>query len=61
MRFAVMGLRVPGGIDPEADDYIARTEPTADSGDRSSVPRQVTCPEEVFADSRDARLEERRE
>ncbi|MFJ4185516.1 hypothetical protein [Kitasatospora sp. NPDC089509] len=39
-RLAVLprlGIPVPGGTDPEVDDYTARTDPAADSGDRISV------------------------
>ncbi|MFJ2781568.1 hypothetical protein [Kitasatospora sp. NPDC087315] len=32
-----LGIPVPGGTDPEVDDYTARTDPAADSGDRISV------------------------
>ncbi len=32
-----LGIPVPGGTDPEVDDYTARTDPAADSGDRVSV------------------------
>ncbi|MET8629614.1 hypothetical protein ABZW30_38795 [Kitasatospora sp. NPDC004669] len=32
-----LGIPVPGGTDPEVDDYTARTDPAADTGDRISV------------------------
>jgi hypothetical protein len=32
-----LGVPIPGGADPEVDDYTARTEPAADTGDRVSV------------------------
>ncbi|MFF2123493.1 hypothetical protein ACFVXH_39815 [Kitasatospora sp. NPDC058184] len=32
-----LGIPVPGGTDPEVDDYTARTDPASDSGDRISV------------------------
>ncbi|MFC8453091.1 hypothetical protein [Kitasatospora sp. NPDC057223] len=32
-----LGIPVPGGTDPEVDDYTARTDPAADSGDRISI------------------------
>ncbi|MDH6107865.1 hypothetical protein P3T36_006324 [Kitasatospora sp. MAP12-15] len=36
-----LGIPVPGGTDPEVDDYTARTDPAADSGDRISVVYRV--------------------
>ncbi|RKE02957.1 hypothetical protein [Streptomyces sp. TLI_171] len=32
-----LGIPVPGGSDPGIDDYTARTDPAADTGDRISV------------------------
>ncbi|MFD5084362.1 hypothetical protein ACFWOG_17200 [Kitasatospora sp. NPDC058406] len=32
-----LGIPVPGGTDPEVDDYTFRTDPASDSGDRISV------------------------
>ncbi len=32
-----LGIPVPGGTDPEVDDYTARTDPASDSGDRISI------------------------
>ncbi len=32
-----LGIPVPGGTDPEVDDYTAGTDPAADTGDRISV------------------------
>ena len=32
-----LGIPVPGGTDPEVDDYTARTDPASDTGDRVSV------------------------
>ncbi|MFD9061851.1 hypothetical protein ACFVZ3_10050 [Kitasatospora purpeofusca] len=32
-----LGIPVPGGTAPEVDDYTARTDPAADTGDRISV------------------------
>ncbi|MFD5610555.1 hypothetical protein [Kitasatospora sp. NPDC127060] len=32
-----LGIPVPGGADPEVDDYTARTDPAAVTGDRISV------------------------
>ncbi|MFJ9777903.1 hypothetical protein ACIRVF_42805 [Kitasatospora sp. NPDC101157] len=32
-----LGIPVPGGTDPEVDDYTARTDAASDSGDRISV------------------------
>ncbi|MFG2692478.1 hypothetical protein [Kitasatospora sp. NPDC048407] len=36
-----LGIPVPGGTDPEVDDYTARTDPAADTGDRISVVYRV--------------------
>ncbi|MFJ8472005.1 hypothetical protein [Kitasatospora sp. NPDC094011] len=35
-----LGIPVPGGTDPEVDDYTARTDPASDSGDRISAGRE---------------------
>ncbi len=32
-----LGISVPGGTDPEVDDYTTRTDPAADTGDRISI------------------------
>ncbi|MFE5586930.1 DciA family protein [Kitasatospora sp. NPDC056531] len=32
-----LGIPVPGGTDPEANDYTARTDPASDTGNRISV------------------------
>ncbi|MFJ7250154.1 hypothetical protein ACIQWA_36720 [Kitasatospora sp. NPDC098652] len=39
--FPRLGIPVPGGTDPEVDDYTARTDPAADTGDRISVVYRV--------------------
>ncbi|MFD7732185.1 hypothetical protein ACFV6F_17570 [Kitasatospora phosalacinea] len=36
-----LGIPVPGGTDPEVDDYTARTDPAADTGDRISLVYRV--------------------
>ncbi|MEU4301958.1 hypothetical protein [Kitasatospora aureofaciens] len=36
-----LGIPVPGGTDPEVDDYTARTDPASDTGDRISVVYRV--------------------
>ncbi|MFJ5122976.1 hypothetical protein [Kitasatospora sp. NPDC088548] len=36
-----LGIPVPGGTDLEVDDYTARTDPAADSGDRISIVYRV--------------------
>ena len=36
-----LGIPVPGGTDPEIDDYTARTDPASDSGDRISLVYRV--------------------
>ncbi|MFF4384480.1 hypothetical protein [Kitasatospora sp. NPDC001547] len=32
-----LGIPVPGGTNPEVDDYTARTDPASDTSDRISV------------------------
>jgi len=36
-----LGIPVPGGTDPEVDDYTARTDPASDTGDRISIVYRV--------------------
>ncbi|MGE7439522.1 hypothetical protein [Kitasatospora sp. NPDC001175] len=42
-----LGIPVPGGADPEVDDYTARTDPASDSGDRitSCTGTTLACPQ----------------